>query len=70
MTIALNVYEFLKNRISKSAPFWPKKHFPPLLPQLLKVKYNYHCILLLLTLLLDYNIISITITITIIPCLV
>ena len=27
MTPAFNVHEFLKNRISKSAPFWPK-HFP------------------------------------------
>ena len=59
MTIAFNVHEFLKNRISKSAPFWPE-NFPSitsLLPQLLEVNYKYYLnieiVLLLLVLLLD-----------------
>ena len=67
MAIAFNVHEFLK-RESVSLHLSGRKHFSPLLPQLLNVNYNYYYYYLNIEIVYYYYYYLIF-TITITPCL-
>ena len=61
MTVAFKVHEFLKNRISKSAPFWTKT-FPSITTS---INYNYYNLNFEIVYYITNTITGLSITITI-----